>query len=82
MTNPLLGLTAIKTSALRKLLTAVHAKDIDLPLDIHGLTRHGLQYCAVELLAHLRGLDERAVRTVLVAVIAERKLHEPEEQGV
>ena len=81
MIAPLLGLTPIKTAELKKLLAAVHKGDIALPLDIHGLTRHGLQYCAAELLAHLRGLDERAIRAVLVAVIAERRQYEPEELG-
>jgi hypothetical protein len=70
------GLTFVVTSDLEKLLSAVHRKVLDCPLAIEGLTRVGLQHTAVELMGALRGLDERAVRALLVAVIAERRARE------
>jgi hypothetical protein len=70
------ALTEISTDALRTLLSAVHKKVIAVPLSIGELTRIGLQYCATDLMRELRDLDERAVRTVLVAVIAERSAQE------
>lgn len=68
----LTGLTAVSTDALRALLRHVHRGEVELPLTIGELTRTGLQYCAVDLLAQLRGLPEPAVVAVLTAVIAER----------
>ncbi|OGQ89652.1 MAG: hypothetical protein A2289_06015 [Deltaproteobacteria bacterium RIFOXYA12_FULL_58_15] len=66
------GLTSIKTDDLKKLVAALYKKHIEAPLAIEGLTRVGLQHCCTDLMAHLRGLDERAVRAVAVAVLAER----------
>lgn len=67
------GLTEVKTGALVALLRAVHRGDVTCPLSVEDLTRVGLQYCATELLGHLRGLDKRGVSAVVVAVIAERR---------
>lgn len=67
------GLVPVKTEALRTLLRHLYRGDISTPLALPDLTRIGLQYCATDLLHHLRGLDEVAVRAVLVAVLAERK---------
>ncbi len=66
------GLTSVPTDELRKLLSAVHHHVVRCPLDVGELTRIGLQHRASDLLATLRHLDERAVRTVLVVAIAER----------
>jgi hypothetical protein len=71
-----LGLTEISTDALRALLAAVHKKVVTAPLSVGELTRVGLQYCATDLMRELRGLDEHAIRAVLVAVLAERGAHE------
>jgi len=67
------GLVPVKTDALRTLLRHLYRGDIEAPLALPDLTRIGLQYCASDLLHHLRGLDNTAVRAVLVAVLAERK---------
>lgn len=67
-----LGLTALSTADLRKLLRALHREDLRCPLTIEGLTRVGLQHAATDLLDHLRNLDGVAVQAVLVAVLAER----------
>lgn len=74
--NPLqlgLGLVPVDDSALRTLLKALYRGDIAPPLTLPDLTRVGLQYCASELLHHLRNLDDAAIRAVLVAVLAERR---------
>ena len=66
------GLSAVSTEDLKKALKGLHRATLPTPLTIEGLTRNGLQHCAQELLAHLRGLGEDGVRAVLVAVHAER----------
>ncbi len=65
------GLRDVPTEELRTLLKFVYRGDLTCPLDIAGLTRVGLQYIA-DRLGHLRGLDERAVMAVVIAVISER----------
>lgn len=67
------GLTAVKTSDLVKLLRLVVRDDIPVPIDVLGLARTGLQHTAEELMHSLRGLDEAAVRALLICVIAERR---------
>ena len=67
------GLTGVDTQALLTLLRAVHRGDVHGPLGVEDLARVGLQYTAEELLAHLRGLEDAALRAILVAVIAERR---------
>ena len=67
-----LGLTEVGTEDLRKALRSLHRGDLDLPVTIASLARVGLQHCAIELLAHLRGLDAPAIKAVVIAVIAER----------
>ncbi len=76
MTPHLRGLTGISTDALRTLLSSIHRRVVATPLSIGELTRIGLQYCATDLMRELRELDERAVRAVLVAVLAERVAQE------
>ncbi len=66
------GLTQITTQDLKKALSALHQGELKCPLHIHDLTRVGLQHCSNALLDALRGLDDKGVRAVLVAVIAER----------
>ena len=66
------GLVAVPTPDLRKALSALHHGELRCPMDIKELTRVGLQHVATDLLSHLRGLDEHAVRAVLVATLAER----------
>lgn len=75
------GLTAVSSDALRALLRHVHRGEVALPLTIGELTRTGLQYCAVDLLAHLRGLTQEGVVAVLTAVIAERMQVERQTAG-
>lgn len=68
-----LGLSAVSEAALTTLLRAIYRKELRCPLSLSELTRFGLQYCASDLMAALRDLDERAAIVVLVCVIAERK---------
>lgn len=69
------ALTDIPTPDLEKLLRCVHRGDLPCPFDTPGLARVGLQHVA-DLLGHLRGLDQRAVTAVVVAVVAERRAAE------
>lgn len=69
------GLTPVSTAALVQLLRVVHRGELRFPLDIAELTRHGLQYCASDLLAALRTADAATTKAVLIHVIAERQAH-------
>ena len=69
------GLTELSIDELQKLLRHVHRGELVCPVDIHRLTVVGFQYKAAELTSALRGLDEPAVRAVLVCVLAERMAH-------
>ena len=73
MSQPLLGLTGIKTPALEKLLRHLYRKELKCPLNSEGLATVGLQYCQEGLLGALRTLDEKAITAVLICVIAERR---------
>jgi hypothetical protein len=66
------GLTRVHTEALKRALSALHRGEVSCPLTVAELARVGLQHCAEDLLETLRDLDEKAVRAVLVAVLAER----------
>lgn len=66
------GLTSVSDADLEQLLRLLHRGQLTFPLDRPGLTAAGLFRLGDELEA-LRGLDERAVRAVLVAVLAERR---------
>ncbi len=70
------ALVPVEDSALKTLLRSLYRGDLTTPLDMPGLTRVGLQYCASDLLHHLRGMPEQAVIAVLVAVLAERRVAE------
>lgn len=72
-----MGLREVPTAELRTALTSLHRGDLECPFTIVGLTRVGLQHRSEPLLRHLRGLDEVAVRAVLVAVLAERAATDP-----
>ena len=71
MSRPL-GLVSVPTASLENLLRAVHRKVVSCPLSPGELAMIRLQDFSAELLNQLRGLDEPAVRAVLVAVLAER----------
>ena len=74
--NPLApgrGLVPLEDASLKVLLRSLYRGDLTAPLDLPGLTRVGLQFCAEELLHHLRGLDQAAIQAVVVAVLAERR---------
>ena len=68
-----IGLTGVPTHLLERAFRTLVRGELSAPIDINGLACVGLQDVAPELLNSLRGLDERAVRAVLVAVIAERR---------
>jgi hypothetical protein len=67
------GLTQLKLLDLTRLLSAVHRGALTCPIGTLGLHIAGLNYLE-DRVDFLKGLDEHAVRAVLVAVIAERKL--------
>jgi hypothetical protein len=65
------GLTELSLADLKNLLKRLHAGALRCPIGPAELHVAGLSYL-VDRVDFLRGLDERAVRAVLVAVIAER----------
>ena len=65
------GLTELSLADLKNLLRRLHAGELRCPVGPKELHRAGLSYL-VDRVDFLRGLDERGVRAVLVAVIAER----------
>ena len=67
-----IGLSEVSTADLKTLLRQVHRAEVTTPLNVTELARVGLQHRAIELLAHLRGLDSTAIKAVVIAVIAER----------
>ena len=66
------GMTRVPTSDLVQLLRRVHRKDIPMPFERTHLMTLGLNSVA-DYANELCGLDERALRVCLVAVIAERR---------
>jgi hypothetical protein len=70
---PDMGLVIVSSDDLRKLLRAVFHKQLECPLTPAGLAATGLQDVSGPLLAHLRGLDGKAVHAVVVAALAERE---------
>ena len=66
------GLTTLSTEQLKKLLKFLHDGSLQTPLDAHRIACVGFQFRHSELMHALRGLDEAAIRAVLVCVIAER----------
>jgi len=67
-----LGLVTVSTDDLRKLLRMVFRGHLPCPLTPAGLAAVGLQDVSERLLGHMRGLDDKGVHAVVVAVLAER----------
>ena len=67
-----LGLTGVPTAQLTALLRLLYQGRVPLPVSRSGLLSMGLHPLADEGDV-LLGLDDRAARAVLVAVIAERR---------
>ena len=66
------GLVAVSEAHLTHLLRVVHRGELPCPISRQGLAGVGLLHVGDDL-GHLRGLDQDAVRAVLVAVLAERR---------
>lgn len=66
------GLTELTTLDLERLLRAFHRGELRPPVGPASLHMAGLSYL-VDRVDFLSGLDEKALRAVLVAVLAERK---------
>ena len=66
------ALTEVSTSDLQLALTRVHRGQLRCPVTHDRLVVAGLPQL-VDKLGFLQGLDESAVRAVLIAVIAERR---------
>ena len=73
------GLTSLTLEQLKKLLQLLHNGTLELPLTSHSIACAGFQFRHTELMNTLRGLDEAAVRAVLVCVIAERQAAQSQE---
>lgn len=71
---PALGeaLTKLSTKDLERLLRRVHDGSLPCPITAASLHLAGMDYL-LDRVGFLQGLDARAVRAVLVAVIAERR---------
>lgn len=65
------GLSELALVDVERLLSRLHNGELACPIGPRELHMAGLSYL-VDRVGFLRGLDERAVRAVLVAVIAER----------
>lgn len=72
MAGPSVGLRQVSTEVLKKLLGHVHREELEFPLAPIPLAAVGLQAHTEPLMNHLRGLDGKGVRAVLVAVLGER----------
>jgi len=68
-----LGLTGVPTHLLERMFRNLVRGELSAPITINELACVGLQDVAPELLNTMRGLDDKAVKAVLVAVIAERR---------
>jgi hypothetical protein len=66
------GLTRVRTEHLIELLRRLHRGTLEAPFDQAALARAGFLGIADEL-HHLRGLDQKAVTAVVLAVLAERR---------
>ncbi|MBA2320617.1 MAG: hypothetical protein H0V89_05615 [Deltaproteobacteria bacterium] len=65
------GLRPVATQDLRRLLSLVHRGELACPIDRIGLAINGLLRLGDDL-GLLAGLDAKATKAVLVAVVAER----------
>ncbi|AKF09685.1 hypothetical protein [Sandaracinus amylolyticus] len=70
------GLVHVSTSDLKLMLSRLHRGQLSCPVTHDRLVIAGLPQL-VDKVDFLKGLDEPAVRAVLVAVIAERRANEP-----
>ena len=66
------GLADVPTESLKHLLRRVHGNVLKTPLDVSELACVGLQEQTNDLLGTLRGLDQNAIRAVVVVALAER----------
>ena len=66
------ALTELSDDDLRNVLRRLHAGALPCPVTTRSLHAAGLSYL-VDRVDFLLGLDERAVRAVLIAVLAERR---------
>lgn len=66
------GLSTVCTDDLKEILRRVHRGELPCPVDRIGLATTGLLRLGDDL-EILGGLDERATRAVLIAVLAERR---------
>jgi uncharacterized cupin superfamily protein len=71
-----LAMTDLPTDDLKQLLRHVHRGELPCPITADTLACVGLQFRGEPILSSLRGLDEPAVRAVLICVLAERKAAE------
>ncbi|MFT7625335.1 MAG: hypothetical protein ACI9WU_004526 [Myxococcota bacterium] len=67
-----LGLTKVPTADIKQLLLAIHHGKLNFPLYPAEVACIGLQHRVEAFMESMRFLDERGVRAVLVAVLAER----------
>ena len=67
-----IGLSRVQTDALKNLLKHIHRRTITCPFERSTLLLMGLNEIAEEG-PILCGLEEKAVRALLVSVLAERK---------
>ena len=70
------GLTGLSTKELKKLLSHVYQDELKCPINVERIARIGFQYKQEEITSALRGLDQEAIRCVLVCVLAERRKQE------
>ena len=66
------GLSKVSTKDLKALLRSVYRQELSCPITQIGLATTGLLRLGDDLQI-LRGLNERAVQAILVAVLAERR---------
>ncbi|MEE2786979.1 MAG: hypothetical protein VX589_06535 [Myxococcota bacterium] len=67
-----LGLSRVPTDALKALLRHIYRKNLSCPFDRQSMLTMGLNQIAEDG-SILCGLDESAVRAVIVCVLAERR---------
>ncbi len=66
------GLAHLSEKDLKRLLSALHKQELACPVNFKSLAMTGLSYLQ-DKIDFLQGLDEPAVRAVLIAVLAERR---------
>jgi len=66
------GLTNLSLEELKRLLGFIHRNEVEFPLTAQRIACIGMQHKHQTLMNALRGLDAKAIRAVVVCVIAER----------